>query len=104
MGVFPWIFDDLRRQTSTADWHDSIREYETGAELGEGSFGKVHLWTRKATGKRFACKTMNKLRMDEGDMVILDREIAILRELDHPNIVKLHRTSRATATTDTRIV
>ena len=34
---------------------------------------------------------MNKLRMDEGDMVILDREIAILRELDHPNIVRFER-------------
>lgn len=84
--------DTLRCQTSTAEWHDSIREYETGAEIGEGSFGKVHLWTHRATGRQYACKKMNKLRMDEEDMVILDREIKILRELNHPNIVKLHRT------------
>eukprot|EP01043_Picozoa_sp_COSAG02_P037579 COSAG02_NODE_2831_length_7935_cov_5.630296_7_plen_296_part_00 len=86
--------DALRRQTSTAEWHDSIREYETGAEIGEGSFGKVHLWTHRATGRQYACKKMNKLRMDEEDMVILDREIKLLRELNHPNIVKLHRTMR----------
>lgn len=84
--------DALRHQTSTGEWHDSIREYETGAEIGEGSFGKVHLWMHRATGRQYACKKMNKLRMDEVDMVILDREISLLRELDHPNIVKLHRT------------
>ena len=89
--------DDMRRQTSTAEWHDSIREYETGEEIGEGAFGKVHLWTLIATGQRFACKKINKLQMEEADMVILDREINLLRELDHPNIVKLHRALRATA-------
>ena len=87
----------MRRQTSTAEWHDSIREYETGEEIGEGAFGKVHLWTLIATGQRFACKKINKLQMEEADMVILDREINLLRELDHPNIVKLHRALRATA-------
>lgn len=86
--------DEIRRQTSSGEWHDSIREYETGAEIGKGSFGKVHLWTHKATGHQYACKKMNKLRMDTEDMVILDREILLLRELDHPNIVKLHRAMR----------
>ena len=61
--------DDIGRMSSRADWHDSLREFDTGIELGTGAFGKVHLWTEKSTGRQFACKKINKLELDAADMV-----------------------------------
>ena len=55
--------DDIRRMSSTHEWHDSLREYEMGIELGTGAFGKVHLWTEKSTGRRFACKKIVSLHL-----------------------------------------
>lgn len=40
---------------------------------------------------RDSLRLQNKLELDAADMITLEREISLLRELDHPNIVKLHR-------------
>lgn len=48
----------------------------------------VKLATKKATGQRFAVKQINKANLQEDDAAALLVEIKILKDLDHPNIIK----------------
>mmetsp|Transcript_154123 Transcript_154123/g.287320 ORF Transcript_154123/g.287320 Transcript_154123/m.287320 type:complete len:711 (-) Transcript_154123:75-2207(-) len=57
-----------------------------GMRLGEGGFGQVCVATHKATSTRVAVKTVHKRRMKAE---ALKRETEIMKQLDHPNIVKL---------------
>lgn len=57
--------------------------------LGEGAFGKVQRCIHKVTKEIRAVKILNKAQMDEKEKVRLKYEIDILKNLDHPNIVRL---------------
>lgn len=69
-------------------------KYELGRTLGEGNFGKVKLARRVDTGEAFAVKILDRKRIL--DLKIHDqikREIATLKLLKHPNVVRLHEVS-----------
>jgi len=59
-------------------------------KLGSGGYGAVYLAKHKKTGVKVAVKAMQKGRI--ADYESFKNEIAILKELDHPNIIKLHET------------
>mmetsp|Transcript_100025 Transcript_100025/g.283144 ORF Transcript_100025/g.283144 Transcript_100025/m.283144 type:complete len:496 (-) Transcript_100025:248-1735(-) len=59
-------------------------------KLGEGSYGSVSRATHKATDMVRAIKTIPKERLRSTDRV--KREIAIMKLIDHPGIIKLHET------------
>ena len=59
-------------------------------KVGEGSFAVVLKGTRKETGETVAVKCIDKSSLDEADLKALLQEVQILKELDHPNIVKLY--------------
>ena len=61
--------------------------YVTGTVIGEGGFARVHIGKSRRTGELCAIKTMKKL--DEYS-TLFGREIAILKRVDHPNIVKTY--------------
>jgi len=56
-------------------------------KLGEGSYGAVSKCTSKATGVTRAVKSISKSQMK--NMEMFKREIAIMKIMDHPNIIKL---------------
>jgi calcium-dependent protein kinase len=58
--------------------------------LGQGAFGKVKKCVNLKTKIVHAVKIMEKSKMDKGEKVRLSYEIDILKNLDHPNIVKLY--------------
>ena len=58
--------------------------------LGEGGYGKVQKCIHKVTKVVRAVKIMNKSRMTTKEKTRLQYEIDILKNLDHPNIVKLY--------------
>lgn len=58
--------------------------------LGQGAFGQVRKATNKASGDVRAVKMIDKLAMDEVERVRLKYEIDILKNLTHPNIVRLY--------------
>ncbi|KAF8725792.1 hypothetical protein HU200_020351 [Digitaria exilis] len=65
--------------------------YELGRTVGEGNFGKVKLARHRGTGAHFAVKILDRarvlsLRIDDQ----IRREIATLKLLRHPNVVRLH--------------
>ncbi|GBG26237.1 Protein kinase, putative [Hondaea fermentalgiana] len=78
----------LVRLESSFEEYD--RAYEEGATLGEGITGCVKEVTHEASGKRFAMKSINLDRIDKAQVKELKTEIGILKQLDHPNIVRLH--------------
>ncbi|KAH9260719.1 hypothetical protein BASA81_001186 [Batrachochytrium salamandrivorans] len=65
-------------------------EFVFGELLGEGAFSKVFEGTSKAEpGKRFAIKVLDKTKLGIKDVAAVDNEIAILKSVDHPNILRL---------------
>jgi cell cycle related kinase len=65
-------------------------EYEILERLGEGTFGEVHKALKKETGKIYALKSVRIRSISDGIPNSSLREIRALRELSHPNIVKLY--------------
>jgi len=58
--------------------------------LGKGQFGTTRLATHIASGRDCACKTINKKKLtSKDDIEDVRREISIMKNLDHGNIVKL---------------
>eukprot|EP01062_Namystynia_karyoxenos_P060434 TRINITY_DN5201_c0_g1_i1.p1 TRINITY_DN5201_c0_g1~~TRINITY_DN5201_c0_g1_i1.p1 ORF type:complete len:1113 (+),score=233.75 TRINITY_DN5201_c0_g1_i1:118-3456(+) len=79
----------------------TINEYSVLTELGRGAYGKVKLVVHMNTNLHYAIKIMNKSVLSKikkgpavaGASTALDdalREIAIMKRLEHPNVVKLH--------------
>ena len=58
--------------------------------LGKGGFGEVKKVIHKLTGDIRAMKIIKKEQCDEAQLASLTNEINILRQLDHPSIVKLY--------------
>lgn len=59
--------------------------YEVMEIIGEGGFAKVRLGRCLTTNKKRAIKTMDKA---EAHAKVLGTEVAIIKRVDHPNIVK----------------
>ncbi|XP_072537305.1 testis-specific serine/threonine-protein kinase 6-like [Salminus brasiliensis] len=65
--------------------------YKLVGHLGEGKFGKVKLATSKRHPDQVAIKMMQRSRkMRLFSSTFLPRELAILRRVKHPHIVKVH--------------
>lgn len=67
-----------------------LKRFNELQKIGEGTYGVVYKAKDKNTGNFVALK---KIRLDgdgEGVPGTCIREISILKEMDHPNIVKLH--------------
>eukprot|EP00922_Rhytidocystis_sp_ex-Travisia-forbesii_P065500 GHVS01097320.1.p1 GENE.GHVS01097320.1~~GHVS01097320.1.p1 ORF type:complete len:504 (-),score=61.19 GHVS01097320.1:558-2069(-) len=75
-------------QHSTAIFSD---RYKGQKVLGKGSFGEVILCRDKITGQECAVKVISKRQVKQKtDKDSLLREVQLLKELDHPNIMKLY--------------
>ena len=64
-------------------------KYEKMDLIGEGTYGVVHKARDTETGEILALKKIRLESEDEGIPSTAIREIALLRELQHPNIVRL---------------
>ena len=62
----------------------------TGKKIGKGTFCKVYSGTTKDSSKEVAVKKMKKKILTDHDVKSMMDEIAILKELKHPNIIRLY--------------
>eukprot|EP00331_Platyophrya_macrostoma_P008000 CAMPEP_0176415388 /NCGR_PEP_ID=MMETSP0127-20121128/5781_1 /TAXON_ID=938130 /ORGANISM="Platyophrya macrostoma, Strain WH" /LENGTH=460 /DNA_ID=CAMNT_0017795383 /DNA_START=92 /DNA_END=1474 /DNA_ORIENTATION=+ len=64
--------------------------YDFGKVIGSGDFGTVKLASLKGTNSPlFAVKSIPREKVKE-DTKLLQRELELLRDIDHPNIVKFY--------------
>jgi serine/threonine protein kinase len=66
-----------------------MEKYLKIEKIGEGTYGTVYKAKVKATGQLVALKKIKLEVEDEGVPSTAIREISLLKELDHPNIVRL---------------
>ena len=59
-------------------------------QLGSGAFSVVKEGSHKQTQQSFAIKIVTKAKLTHEDEVALKDEIAVLQELNHPNIIRLY--------------
>ena len=66
------------------------QSYNVEYEIGEGTYSKVYAIRHKKTGDIRVCKYIKKKDFKEEDIKTFLQEIEILKQSDHPNIVKLY--------------
>jgi len=83
-------------RTEDSNGNKMINEYVRERKIGTGSYGKVVLHRSKKDDKLYAIKMLQKsrlrkLRISPTETAMMDvlREVSIMKELDHPNIVHL---------------
>lgn len=67
-----------------------IEKYQKIEKLGEGTYGVVYKAQDRLSGDIVALKRIRLDNEDEGVPCTAVREISLLKELRHPNIVRLH--------------
>ncbi|KNC52080.1 CAMK/CAMKL/BRSK protein kinase [Thecamonas trahens ATCC 50062] len=85
--------------TATSGSSQCVGEFELGRTLGVGATGKVKLGTHRVTGLKVAIKIISKDSLNSKPNMRrkMEREIAVLRLVNHPNVMKLfdvYETSR----------
>jgi len=67
-----------------------MENYEVISNIGKGSFGLVSKVQRKSDGKTLVWKEMDYGKMTEKEKQQLVAEVNILRDLNHPHIVRYY--------------
>ncbi|RHY45057.1 hypothetical protein DYB30_012793, partial [Aphanomyces astaci] len=65
-------------------------DYVVTARIGSGSFAIVYKGYHKVTNVPVAVKAINKTKLNPKLLENLESEISIMRQINHPNIVKLY--------------
>eukprot|EP01062_Namystynia_karyoxenos_P037518 TRINITY_DN27315_c0_g1_i1.p1 TRINITY_DN27315_c0_g1~~TRINITY_DN27315_c0_g1_i1.p1 ORF type:complete len:892 (+),score=220.98 TRINITY_DN27315_c0_g1_i1:73-2676(+) len=73
-------------------------EWRKGALIGSGGWGQVHIGLNESNGELMAVKTLTFTTSDpavKSKVEALQTEIAVMKSLEHPNIVKYYFTERS---------
>lgn len=69
----------------------SIKDYYAFIKvLGEGHFGRVLLAKDRQTREKFAVKVIKRNQSEVRNAILIQRELEILRMVNHKNVVRLH--------------
>jgi len=66
-----------------------IQDFRLLKEIGKGSFGKIILSTHRKTDQKLAIKYID-LTVDGSDLILVQNEIDIHKQLMHPNIISMY--------------
>ena len=70
-----------------------LYEYSIKETIGKGTFSKVKLGINKSTGEKVAIKILEKRKIKtKTDQLRIERELNILKKINHINIVKIIQT------------
>ena len=70
-----------------------LYEYTIKETIGKGTFSKVKLGINKSTGEKVAIKILEKSKIKtKSDIIRVERELNILRKINHINLVKIYQT------------
>ncbi|MCJ1232217.1 hypothetical protein MMC14_000166 [Varicellaria rhodocarpa] len=79
-----------RKETSTPKPSQGaeLKDYQLGDCLGKGAFGSVFRAINTGTGETVAVKQIKLADLPKSELRVITLEIDLLKNLDHPNIVK----------------
>ncbi|XP_076255585.1 BRSK family serine/threonine-protein kinase sugar-free frosting isoform X1 [Rhynchophorus ferrugineus] len=79
-----------KENTNTAEvQHQYVGPYRLEKTLGKGQTGLVKLGVHCVTGKKVAIKIINREKLSESVLMKVEREIAIMKLIDHPHVLGL---------------
>ncbi|KAI9876428.1 MAG: hypothetical protein M1830_006531, partial [Pleopsidium flavum] len=67
-----------------------LKDFQLGDCLGKGAFGSVYRALNMGTGETVAVKQVKLADLPKSELRVIMLEIDLLKNLDHPNIVKYH--------------
>lgn len=82
------IVEQERRQRQKSVKYPNLDNYEVLEQMGEGAFSIVYKANHLPSGKQVAIKILRKFQMDSAQKQAVLKEATIMRQLNHPNIVK----------------
>mmetsp|Transcript_11839 Transcript_11839/g.31935 ORF Transcript_11839/g.31935 Transcript_11839/m.31935 type:complete len:782 (-) Transcript_11839:162-2507(-) len=75
-------------EKNVTDKHQLLSEYKLGEGIGQGAFGVVYACAKKdSKDYDYAVKMVDKVETPVAD---IKKEAAMLKELEHPNVVKIY--------------
>ncbi|KAL1998867.1 hypothetical protein VTN02DRAFT_5456 [Thermoascus thermophilus] len=80
---------DVTSKSSAKDVAE-LKDYQLGDCLGKGAFGSVYRALNWNTGETVAVKQIKLADLPKSELRVIMLEIDLLKNLDHPNIVKYH--------------
>jgi serine/threonine protein kinase len=81
----------VRSSSSSSIYNgQNIKDYQIDKTLGSGTFGKVKLGYHIKSNEKVAIKIIDKRNLKlQDDILRVNREVKILKEINHPNIIKV---------------
>ncbi|XP_067830295.1 serine/threonine-protein kinase BRSK2-like [Heptranchias perlo] len=80
----------MSTSTKEASCIQYVGPYRLEKTLGKGQTGLVKLGIHCITGQKVAIKIVNREKLTESVLMKVEREIAILKLIEHPHVLKLH--------------
>ncbi|XP_026793408.1 serine/threonine-protein kinase BRSK2 isoform X2 [Pangasianodon hypophthalmus] len=80
----------LPGKESSAQHASYVGPYRLEKTLGKGQTGLVKLGVHCVTCQKVAIKIVNREKLSESVLMKVEREIAILKLIEHPHVLKLH--------------
>ncbi|XP_055779074.1 serine/threonine-protein kinase BRSK1-like isoform X1 [Salvelinus fontinalis] len=80
----------MSKELSLSQSAQYVGPYRLEKTLGKGQTGLVKLGVHCITGQKIAIKIVNREKLSESVLMKVEREIAILKLIEHPHVLKLH--------------
>lgn len=81
------LVEEERREKKKQLKYPNLHQYEMKEKLGDGAFSVVFKALHKESGRHVAIKVLRKYQMDNAQKQAVLKEVIIMRQLKHPNIV-----------------
>ncbi|RCK54847.1 Serine/threonine-protein kinase srk1 [Candida viswanathii] len=82
------LVEEENKQKQKSVTYPNLDNYKILDQMGEGAFSVVYKAKHLSSGKEVAIKILRKFQMDQAQKQAVLKEVTIMRQLNHPNIVK----------------